>query len=124
MHVQTKTIIPPSLYYENESPYKFVILIYQLINLPLKLYEEFVARYFQILFDPEEKKKISNQSVHALKTASRGRRAQGRKEGGRKEKEQWRGERERERERRKKGRRATRERRAAIETTGEPQVAI
>lgn len=30
----------------------------------------------------------------------------------------------RERERRKKSRRATRERRAAIETTGEPQVAI
>lgn len=128
MHVQTKTIIPPSLYYEllyyeNESPYKFVILIYQLINLPLKLYEEFVARYSQILFDPGRKKFPTNRFT-LCKRASRGRRAQGRKEGGRKEKEQWRGERERERERRKKGRRATRERRAAIETTGEPQVAI
>lgn len=61
VHVQTKTIIPPSLYYENESPYKFVILIYQLINLPLKLYEEFVARYSQILFDPGRKKFPTNR---------------------------------------------------------------
>lgn len=63
----------------------------------MKLYEEFVARYFQILFDPEEKKKISNQSVHALKTASRGRRAQGRKAEGKRKNNG--GEREKEKER-------------------------
>lgn len=98
MHVQTKTIIPPSLYYEllyyeNESPYKFVILIYQLINLPLKLYEEFVARYSQILFDPEEKsfQPIGSRFENGRHVVARkeGRKAEGKRKnnGGEREKE-------------------------------------